>query len=160
MLVVRKKRNPDIHRLLSRIAFMSSHKTIELLISCGSCGIENLIPDYTPGLSAVCSQCREGLIAMELMDSHKEVVCGDCGMTLLLAKDTAITMGESTCRCGSSNLALQDSPSIPLLAEEAKASEVNEDGEKKDSDFDWCRPAPVDEMSEDYNDVFDDDPGY
>ena len=97
---------------------------------------------------------------MDLMDSHKEVVCEDCGMTLLLLRDTEITLGESTCRCGSSNLALQDSPSIPLLAEEAKASKVHGDGDPVDSDFDWCRPAPAEEISEDYNDVFDDDPGY
>jgi len=139
---------------------MSSHKPIELLVACRSCGIENLIPNYTPGMPAVCSQCRERLIDMELMDSHKEVVCGDCAMTLLLLRKTEITMGESTCRCGSSNLALQDSPSIPLLSEEAKAHQVNEDDDALDSDFDWCRPAPVDEMSGDYNDVFDDDPGY
>lgn len=139
---------------------MSSHKPIELLIACRSCGIENLIVDYTPGLPAVCSQCREQLIAMELMDSHKEVVCGDCGMTLLLTRDTEITMGESTCRCGSSNLALQDSPSIPLLAEEAKTLNKQEDEDPADSDFDWCRPAPAEEISDDYNDIFDDDPGY
>ncbi len=139
---------------------MSSPKPIELLIACRSCGIENLLVDYTPGGPAVCSQCREGLIDMELMDSHKEVVCGDCGMTLLLSRDTEITMGESTCRCGSSNLSLQDSPSIPLLAEEAKASKVHGDDDPVDSDFDWCRPAPAKEISEDYNDVFDDDPGY
>ena len=132
---------------------------MELLVSCRSCGIENLIPDYTPGLAAVCSQCRDGLIDMELMDSHKEVVCVDCGMTLLLPKDTEITM-ESTCRCGSSNLALQDSPFIPLLAEEAKASDKLADGDPADSDFDWCRSSPDDELSSDYNDVFDDDPGY
>ncbi len=139
---------------------MSSHKPIELLIACRSCGIENLIVDYTPGLPAVCSQCRESLIAMELMDSHKEVVCGDCGMTLLLTKGTEITMGESTCRCGSLNLALQDSPSIPLLAEEAKGRTAEADAEPVDDDFDWCRPAPQEELSDDYNDVFDDDPGY
>ncbi len=139
---------------------MSSHKPIELLIACRSCGIENLIIDYTPGLPAVCSQCRESLIAMELMDSHKEVVCGDCGMTLLLTRDTEITMGESTCRCGSSNLALKDSPSIPLLAEEAKGIQAEEDEDPVDDDFDWCRPASQEEQSEDYNDIFDDDPGY
>ncbi len=139
---------------------MSSHKAIELLVTCRSCSIENLVVDYTPGLSAVCSQCREKLIDMELMDSHKEVVCEDCGMTLLLPRDTEVTKGESTCRCGSSNLALKDSPSIPLLAEEAKASKGQEDDDPVDDDFDWCRPASTDGMSEDYNDVFDDDPGY
>jgi len=139
---------------------MSSHKPIELLVACRSCGIENLIPDYTPGRSAVCSQCREGLIAIELMDSHKEVVCGDCGMTLLLPRSAEITVGDSTCRCGSFSLLLQDFPSIPLLAEEAKTSKVGGDEDPIDTDFDWCRPASVDEISEDYNDVFDDDPGY
>lgn len=139
---------------------MSSQQPIELLISCRSCGIENLIVDYMPGLPAVCSQCRESLIAIELMNSHKEVVCEDCGMTLLLTRDTEITIGESTCRCGSSNLALQETPSIPLLAEEAKGIEAEEGEDLEDSDFDWCRPAPREEPSEDYNDVFDDDPGY
>jgi len=139
---------------------MSSYKPIELLVVCRSCGVENLLPDYTPGLPAVCSQCREGLIDMELMGSHKEVVCGDCAMTLLLNNDTEITRGESTCRCGSSNLVQQDSPSIPLLAEEAKAQQGVDEDDPLDSDFDWCRSAPADDMSEDYNDVFDDDPGY
>lgn len=139
---------------------MSSHKPIELLVTCRGCSVENLIVDYTAGLPAVCSQCREKLIDLELMDSHKEVVCEDCAMTLLLPKDTEVTMGESTCRCGSKNLALQDSPSIPLLAEEAKASKVHDDEDPVGDDFDWCRPATTDDMSEDYNDVFDDDPGY
>ncbi len=97
---------------------------------------------------------------MELMDSHKEVVCGDCGMTLLLSRDTAITLGESTCRCNSTNLILQASPSIPLLAKEANSLDSMEDEDPADSDFDWCRPAPDEETSEDYNDIFDDDPGY
>jgi hypothetical protein len=139
---------------------MASLKPLELLISCGSCGIENLLVDYTPGMPAVCSQCREGLISMEIMDSHKEVVCGDCGMILLLTRETEITMGESTCRCNSTNLALQDSPSIPLLAKEAQDRTTVDDDNPADSDFDWCRPAPADETSEDYNDIFDDDPGY
>jgi ribosomal protein S27AE len=139
---------------------MSSLKPIELLISCGSCGIENLLVDYTPGMPAVCSQCREGLISIALMDSHKEVVCGDCGMVLLLSRDTEITIGESTCRCNSTNLALQDSPSIPLLAQEANSFETKKEDDLEDPDFDWCRPAPAEEASEDYNDIFDDDPGY
>ena len=119
-----------------------------------------MLVDYTPGLPAVCSQCREGLIAIELMDSHKEVVCQDCGMVLLLTRETEITMGESTCRCGSVNLVLKDSPSIPLLAVEAATGKAEKDEDPEESDFDWCRPAPTEETSEDYNDIFDDDPGY
>jgi hypothetical protein len=97
---------------------------------------------------------------MELMDTHKEVVCGDCGMVLLLSKDTDVTMGESTCRCNSTNLALQDSPSVPLLAKEAADCAIQDDEDPADSEFDWCRPASSEEVSEDYNDIFDDDPGY
>ena len=119
-----------------------------------------MLVDYTPGMPAVCSQCREGLIDMELMDSHKEAVCGDCGMVLLLSRGTEITVGESTCRCNSTNLTLQDSPSIPLLAREAGSLDSKEDDDPADADFDWCRPAPAEETSEDYNDIFDDDPGY
>jgi len=96
---------------------------------------------------------------MELMDSHKEAVCGDCGMVQLLSRDTEITMGESTCRCNSTNLTLQDSPSIPLLVREAGSLDSTDD-DPADADFDWCRSAPAEETSEDYNDIFDDDPGY
>ena len=138
---------------------MPSPQPIELLVSCRSCGIENSIPEYTPELPAVCSQCRERLIDMELMESHKELVCEDCGMTLLLPKDTEVTPGESTCRCGSSNLALQASPTIPLLAEEAGAF-MKDDKVPVEDDFDWCRPSPNEEITEDYNDVFDNDPGF
>ncbi len=97
---------------------------------------------------------------MELMDSHKEVVCGACGMVLLLSQDTEITLGESTCRCNSTNLVLQDSPSIPLLAKEAGVLDTKENEDPADADFDWCRPAPAEEASDSYNDIFDDDPGY
>lgn len=139
---------------------MPSPKPIDLLIACRSCGIENLIDSYTPDLPAMCSQCRERLIDLDLMDSHQEIVCGDCGMTLLLPKSTEITAGESTCRCGSFNLALQASPSIPLLAQKAEAFKMSGDDDPVEDDFDWCRPSAKEEISEDYNDIFDKDPGF
>jgi hypothetical protein len=138
---------------------MPSPKPIDLLVACRACGIENLIDSYTPELPAVCSQCRERLIDMDLMDSHQEIKCGDCGMALLLPKTTEVTAGESTCRCGSSNLFLQAAPSIPLLAQEAGAFK-NEDADPANGDFDWCRPSSNEEISEDYNDIFDNDPGF
>lgn len=138
---------------------MPSPQPMELLVACRSCGIENSIPDYTPGFFAACGQCRERLIDMELMDSHKELVCGDCGMTLLLLKDTEVKPGGSTCKCGGSNLALQASPSIPRLAEEAGSSK-KAGASLVEDDFDWCRPASNEEASEDYNDIFDNDPGF
>ncbi|GJL79075.1 MAG: hypothetical protein NPINA01_20640 [Nitrospinaceae bacterium] len=138
---------------------MPSSKPIELLVSCRSCGIENFIDSYTPDLPAVCSQCRERLIDIELMESHKEVLCGDCGMRLLLPKDAEVSAGESTCRCGGSNLFLQAAPTIPLLAEEAGAFK-KEDSDPVENDFDWCRPSGNEEISGDYNDIFDNDPGF
>lgn len=137
---------------------MPSPKPIDLLVACRACGVENLIDSYTPDLPAVCSQCRERLIDMDLVDSHQEIKCGDCGMALLLPKDTEISK-ESTCRCGSSNLFLQAAPTIPLLAQEAGAFK-DEDADPADDDFDWCRPSSGDETSEDYNDIFDNDPGF
>jgi DNA-directed RNA polymerase subunit RPC12/RpoP len=138
---------------------MSSPKPIDLLIACKSCGIENLIDGYTPDLPAVCSQCRERLIELDLMESHQEIRCGDCKMALLLPKSTEVTAGESTCRCGSSNLFLQSAPTIPLLAETAGAFKDEDDRPEKEG-FDWCRPASNEEISDDYNEVFDNDPGF
>ena len=132
---------------------MPSPKPIELLVACRSCGIENLIDSYIPELPAVCSQCRERLIDLDLMESYQEIVCGDCGMILLLPKDTEISAEESTCRCGSSNLFLKAAPTIPLLAQEAGAFKKEDDDPVKD-DFDWCRPSSNEGISEDYNDVF------
>lgn len=138
---------------------MPTPKPIDLLVACRSCKAENFIGRYTPELPAVCSQCRERLIDMELMESHKEVVCGDCGMTMLLFNDTEITPGQSNCRCGSTNLFLQDSPSIPMLAQEANAFGNSKDGDPVEDDFDWCRSSSDEEASEDYNEIFDKDPG-
>ena len=138
---------------------MTFSKPIDLLVACRACGIENLIDGYTPELPAVCSQCRERLIDRDLMESHQEIKCGDCGMVLLLPKTTEVTAGESTCRCGSPNLFLQATPTLPLLAETAEALK-NEDAGPVNDDFDWCRPAGNEDISGDYNDIFDNDPGF
>ncbi|GIS84253.1 MAG: hypothetical protein CM1200mP16_05530 [Nitrospina sp.] len=35
-----------------------------------------------------------------------------------------------------------------------------EDSSGIDDDFDWCRPAPDEQLEGDYNNIFDDDPGF
>ncbi len=135
-------------------------KPKDLLIECRACKIENLVGDYTPELPIVCSQCRERLIDLDLEQTHKEYVCDDCGMSVLLFKETEITAGESTCRCGSTRLTLLDSPETPKLADKAGAF-AGDSGDTNDvEDFDWCRPSPNESISEDYNDVFDNDPSF
>jgi len=145
--------------LLSIAVLMSSYKPRDLLVECRACQIENFIADYTPDMPVVCNQCRERLIDLELEESFDEYECEDCGMVLLLSQDTEITPGESTCRCGSANLSLKPSPSIPRQAEEAGAF-AGLPGDEEIDDFDWCRPSPNEAVSEDYNDLFDKDPNF
>ena len=40
-----------------------------------------------------------------------------------------------------------------------EASSFDED-ESNDDDFDWCRPNQDDSIDGDYNNMFDDDPGF
>ncbi len=42
----------------------------------------------------------------------------------------------------------------------SKAPILDLDDSDDDSDFDWCRSAPDNSTKEDYNEIFDDDPGF
>ena len=137
---------------------MSEEKSF--LIECPACGIENLLADFTPGRSAVCNQCREALLSPSLVDSHKGHICDDCGMAFILKTETDFVSGESECQCGCNDFsAFEIGPFVDdLLA--AEASGLTEDEPEEDDDFDWCRPAPDDALEGDYNNIFDDDPGF
>ena len=50
-----------------------------LFIECRSCGIENNIADYVPSMLIFCSQCREQLINIDIIENNNH--------TLLLAMD-------------------------------------------------------------------------
>ena len=129
------------------------------LIECPSSSIENLLSDFTPGRSAVCNQCRETLLNPSLIDSHKGHTCDDCGMAFILKNETEFIPGESECPCGSSDFSrFEIGPFIADL-KAAEASSIAEQDTKED-DFDWCRSDLEDPVEGDYNNIFDDDPGF
>ena len=128
------------------------------LIECPACAIENLLSDFTPGRSAVCNQCRETLLNPSLIDSHKGHTCDKCGMAFVLKNKTEFIAGESECPCGSSDFSkFEIGPFIADLRT-AEASRIAEENIEED-DFDWCRSGPDDPLEDDYNNIFDDDPG-
>ncbi len=129
------------------------------LIECPACGIDNLLADFTPGSPAICNQCREKLLNPGLIDSHKGHTCDNCTMAFILKNETEFTSGESECQCGGSDFSvLEIGPFVAdLQAAEAAGSAENESA---DDDFDWCRPGPDDSLEGDYNNIFDDDPGF
>ena len=129
------------------------------LIECPACGIENLLSDFTPGRSAVCNQCRETLLNPSLIDSHKGHTCDDCGMAFILKNETKFILGESECTCGSSDFSrFEIGPCIADL-QAAEASSIAEQDTEQD-DFDWCRSDQDEPLEGDYNNIFDDDPGF
>ena len=112
-----------------------------------------------PGRSAVCNQCRETLLNPSLIDSHKGHTCDDCGMAFILKNETEFIPGESECPCGSSDFSrFEIGPCIADL-KAAEASSIAEQDTKED-DFDWCRPDQGEALEGDYNNIFDDDPGF
>ena len=130
----------------------------DLLVECGGCGLENLISEYSPGMPAICNQCRENMMAYNLVDTHQGHVCDTCQRALILKKETSFVNGESECQCGGQDfteLGMKDFTDEVSNAEK-KASDDADD----DPNFDWCRPALDHEAKEDYNEIFDDDPGF
>ena len=134
---------------------------LSFLIECQGCGIENLLSDFTHGKSAICNQCREALLNPDLVYSHKGHTCDDCSMTFILKNETKFSSGESECQCGSHDFgSFEIGPLIAdLLA--AEASFKDKGGEEiEEDDFDWCRSDPDGPLEGDYNNIFDDDPGF
>ncbi|MZH02487.1 MAG: hypothetical protein F3745_03560 [Nitrospinae bacterium] len=130
----------------------------DLLVECGGCGLENLISDYSPGMPAICNQCRENMMSYNLVEPHQGHVCESCQRVLLLKKETDFVNGESECQCGG-----QDFTEMNLkdfTDEVSRAEKEVIDDADDDPDFDWCRPAPDPVVNEDYNEIFDDDPGF
>ena len=127
-----------------------------LLIECPACGIENLLVDTFSGFAAVCNQCREHLVGPDLINSHNGHSCNECGMVFLLKKSSTFVLGESECQCGSSAFS---SVGVGDFVSESQLPEI-EDSNDIEDDFDWCRPAPDEHLESDYNNIFDDDPGF
>jgi hypothetical protein len=130
-----------------------------LLIECPACGVENLLADIVPGVPAICNQCREALLRPDLVETHTGHSCDSCGMAFLLNKKTGLEVGESECQCGSSDFSpLELDLFVADLQSTMKAQDSNEDDDG--DDFDWCRPGRDDASEGDYNNIFDDDPGF
>ena len=129
-----------------------------LLIECPACGIENLLAKIEPGVPAICNQCREALLTPGLVETHKGHSCDSCGMAFLLNKETGFEVGESECQCGSSDFSPLE---LDLFVANLQSTMESQDSDEDEGDdFDWCRPGS-DAVSEgDYNNIFDDDPGF
>ena len=129
------------------------------LIECPACGIDNLLSDFTPGRSAVCNQCRETLLDPGLVDTHKGHTCDDCGMAFILKNETEFLSGESECPCGSSEFSSFEIGPFLADLQAAEVSNIAEEDTEEDN-FDWCRSDPDNPLEGDYNNIFDDDPGF
>ena len=129
-----------------------------LLIECPACGIENLLADIVPGVPAICNQCRDPLLVPVLVETHTGHSCDICSMAFVLKKETEFAVGESECQCGSKNFSPLE---LDLFVSELQSSiNAQDSGNDDGNDFDWCRPGPDDSSEGDYNNVFDDDPGF
>ena len=137
---------------------MNLDTPFDLLMECGGCGLENLISEFSPGAPAICNQCRENLMAYDIAATHQGHICDSCERALLLKKETDFVNGESECQCGGQSFTELD---IKVFTDRVSNAEKETlDDADDDPNFDWCRPAPDHVTKEDYNEIFDDDPGF
>jgi hypothetical protein len=130
----------------------------DLLIECVDCGVENMFSEYSPANVTICNQCRTQLIQPDFDQTHNEYHCDDCGFVMCLSKETLFEKGKTACRCGSFNIKSIAKSTLYEDAEEAGA--FDEDELDSVPDDDWCRSDLSGiEASEDYNEMFDQDPG-
>ena len=140
---------------------MNNKIPYDLLVECRSCGIENSIVDYVPSMRIFCSQCRERLIDADIIETHCEYVCQKCDMKMVLLQATEVKPGESACSCGSTDLLKVGKTTLP--DEAAKAGgliDLAEDDDNVLEDTDWLR-SDLSEIDDDnYDDMFNQDPGH
>ena len=130
----------------------------DLLIECMDCGVENMFSEYSPANVTICNQCRTQLIQPGFDQSHNEFHCDDCAFVMCLSKETLFEKGKTACRCGSFSIKSIAKSTLYEDAEEAGA--FDEDELNSVPDDDWCRSDLSGiEASEDYNEMFDQDPG-
>ena len=132
----------------------------DLLIECSDCGVENIFSEYSPEQVTICNQCRERLIHPDFNRTHNEYLCDDCGFVMCLSKDTPFEKGKTSCRCGSFNIQKISKSTLYEDAEEAGVFDPDQEDLDTTPSDDWCRSDLSDiEASEDYNEIFDQDPG-
>ena len=140
---------------------MQDKTPYDLFIECRSCGIENNIADYVPSMLIFCSQCREQLINIDIIETHCEYICQACNMKLILLRTTEVKLGESACACGSTDLMNIGETTLPNEVDKAGGlTHLDTDDGDIMEDTDWLRGADPGEMDDDdYNDMFNQDPG-
>ncbi len=132
----------------------------DLLIECSDCGVENMFSEYTPEQVTICNQCRTRLIQPDFDQMYNEYRCDDCAFVMCLMKDTLFEKGKTACRCGSFNIQKVSKSTLFEDAEETGAFDVDEKNLDTTPSDDWCRSDLSGiEASEDYNEMFDQDPG-
>lgn len=132
----------------------------DLLIECADCGVENMFSEYTPEQVTICNQCRTRLIQPDFDQTHNEYRCDDCGFVMCLSKETLFEKGKTACRCGSFKIQSKPKSTLYEEAEEAGAFDLDEEELESTPSDDWCRSDLSGiEASEDYNEMFDQDPG-
>ena len=136
---------------------MNSKATLDILIECRGCKIENIFGEYSPEKVLVCNQCRERLVEPDLEDVYSRYDCKTCGFAILVLKETDFKIGESKCRCGSDDLEKTSCSSFVENARNAGAFDLT--NEEPPSDDDWYRSEPIQNQDLDYNDMFDRDLG-
>ena len=137
---------------------MSDKSPYDLLIECRSCSVENIVADYIASMRIFCSQCRDPLIDDDIIETHVEYVCQECDTRLILLEDTAVQLGESACSCGSTNVLKVGKTTLP--SEALKAGGLTEEGDDEVlEDTDWMRSGSGDIIDDDYEDMFNQDPG-
>ena len=81
-------------------------------------------------------------------------------MAFILKNETEFIPGESECPCGSSDFSrFEIGPYIADL-KAAETSSITEQDTGEDDDFNWCRSDQDGPLEGDYNNMFDDDPGF
>ena len=132
----------------------------DLLIECSDCGVENMFSEYAPEQATICNQCRTRLMQPEFNQMYNEYRCDDCGFVMCLLKSTLFEKGKTACRCGGFNIQKISKSTLYEDAEEAGAFDADKEDLDTTPSDDWCRSDLSGiEASDDYNEMFDQDPG-
>ncbi|MEE8260467.1 MAG: hypothetical protein V3R14_05650 [Nitrospinaceae bacterium] len=132
----------------------------DLLIECSDCGVENMFSEYAPEQATICNQCRTRLMQPEFNQMYNEYRCDDCGFVMCLLKGTLFEKGKTACRCGGFNIQKISKSTLYEDAEEAGAFDADKEDLDTTPSDNWCRSDLSGiEASEDYNEMFDQDPG-
>ena len=132
-----------------------SSKITEILIECRGCGVDNIFNDYSSDMFLVCNQCRERLVEPDFCDIYNQYTCKDCNFTVFVKESSDFKVGESVCRCDSTNFEQVDVKSFYKNVENAIGMEPDDDLADDDG---WYRSEPTETEDDSYDNLFDNDP--